>query len=55
LLEDAEVLRDRRARDGEAASDLDDWSRAFAEALEDSAPRRIGQRGYRLSVSHNLP
>jgi hypothetical protein len=55
FFEDAEMLRDGRARNGEAPSDLDDWAWASPEALEHGAARRIGQRGYRLSVSHNLP
>ena len=54
LLEDAEVLRNGWAGDGQAERDLTDGARAFAKALENGPPCGVGQRCHCLSVSHCL-
>jgi hypothetical protein len=48
------VLRDRRPADRQTVGDLADRDRAGAQALEDRAPGRIGERCESVSVSHRL-
>ena len=53
--QDAEVLRDGRPADGEAAGEVAHRPGPLAEGLEHGPPRRIAECLYRISVSHNLP
>src|SRR4029078_3903756 len=54
VLEDAEVLRNGWAGDGQARRDLTDGARALARALENGPPCGVGQRCHSISVSHCL-
>jgi hypothetical protein len=49
VLEDLEVLRDRRAADRELAGELADRERPGDEALEDRLSRGVAQRSHRCS------
>jgi hypothetical protein len=57
--EHLEVLRDRRAADGQLVGQLADGPRVRRHPLEDLATGRVGQRRERLGeselVSHDLP
>src|SRR6188474_3212430 len=54
VLEDAEVLRNGWAGDGQARGDLTDGARALAKALENGPPCGVGQCCHSISVSHCL-
>jgi hypothetical protein len=55
VLEDAQVLGDRRPAHGQLRRELADRPRPPAQQLEDLPPRRIAERVERMTVSLHLP
>jgi hypothetical protein len=55
VLEDAQVLRDRRPAHGQRGGELSDGPRPAAEELEHLPPGAVTERVERMSVSIHLP